>query len=66
MYYEFSDKLKKAYNIVLSKIGDPLNETTLYSPLHCQRAVNAFEVSKFHIFLRLNFTFLENKRVLYN
>lgn len=40
----YSEKLKAAYNSVLKRIGNPLDETTLYSPLHNQQAINIFEV----------------------
>ncbi|XP_011503806.1 PREDICTED: alpha-aminoadipic semialdehyde dehydrogenase [Ceratosolen solmsi marchali] len=40
---EFIEKLKKSYSIVLNAIGDPLKETTLYSPLHSQCSINAYE-----------------------
>lgn len=43
VYDEVVDRLKKAYNQVLTRIGDPLDESTLYGPLHNADAVKAFE-----------------------
>lgn len=36
------DKLKKAYKQVLTRLGDPLNESTLYGPLHSADSVERF------------------------
>ncbi|XP_076181815.1 aldehyde dehydrogenase 7 family member A1 isoform X2 [Ptiloglossa arizonensis] len=40
---EFLGKLKKAYESILGRIGDPLKNNTLYGPLHSQRAVDDYK-----------------------
>lgn len=42
---EFLKKLKIAFNSILERIGDPLDEKTLYGPLHNQQAVDAYETT---------------------
>ncbi|KZC12794.1 PREDICTED: putative aldehyde dehydrogenase family 7 member A1 homolog [Dufourea novaeangliae] len=41
---EFLGKLKKAYESILERIGDPLENNTLYGPLHNQHAVDEYKV----------------------
>lgn len=36
--------MKTAYKSIVERIGDPLEEGTLYGPLHNQAAVDAYEV----------------------
>ncbi|XP_034945489.1 putative aldehyde dehydrogenase family 7 member A1 homolog [Chelonus insularis] len=40
---EFLNKLKTAFKNILERIGDPLDENTLYGPLHNQQAVDNYE-----------------------
>ncbi|XP_031789176.1 aldehyde dehydrogenase family 7-like isoform X1 [Nasonia vitripennis] len=40
---DFVGKLKKAYSVILERIGNPLDEATLYSPLHSQKSVESYE-----------------------
>ncbi|XP_076645194.1 aldehyde dehydrogenase 7 family member A1 [Halictus rubicundus] len=40
---EFLGKLKKAYESILERIGDPLENNTLYGPLHNQHAVDKYK-----------------------
>ncbi|XP_066594221.1 alpha-aminoadipic semialdehyde dehydrogenase [Prorops nasuta] len=40
---EFLSKLKTAYKSILERIGDPLDDGTLYGPLHNQEAVDAYK-----------------------
>ncbi|XP_076635538.1 aldehyde dehydrogenase 7 family member A1 [Colletes latitarsis] len=40
---EFLGKLKKAYKSILERIGDPLENNTLYGPLHNQHAVDEYK-----------------------
>lgn len=43
---EFLKKLKTSFKSILERIGDPLDEKTLYGPLHNQQAVDAYEAKK--------------------
>lgn len=43
IYDEVLDRLKKAYKQVLTRLGDPLEENTLYGPLHTSESVKKFE-----------------------
>ncbi|KRT83548.1 hypothetical protein AMK59_4795 [Oryctes borbonicus] len=43
IYNEVLSKLKKAYEQVLSRIGDPLEEGTLVGPLHSQTSLDNFK-----------------------
>lgn len=40
---EFVGKLKVAYQNALKRIGDPLDENTLYGPVHSQRTVDEYK-----------------------
>ncbi|XP_053975035.1 putative aldehyde dehydrogenase family 7 member A1 homolog [Hylaeus anthracinus] len=40
---EFLGKIKKAYESILERIGDPLENNTLYGPLHNQDAVDEYK-----------------------
>lgn len=43
---EFVTRLCTAFKGILARIGDPLDESTLYGPLHNQQAIDAFKVEK--------------------
>ena len=43
VYDEILARMKTAYAKVLSRIGDPLDEGTLYGPLHSEVAVNEYK-----------------------
>lgn len=45
---EFLEKLKNAFKSIFNRIGDPLEESVLYGPLHNQEALDNFKVSFFH------------------
>ncbi|XP_014216729.1 putative aldehyde dehydrogenase family 7 member A1 homolog [Copidosoma floridanum] len=40
---QFIDKLKEAYRFILGRIGDPLDNATLYPPLHNQHSLEIYE-----------------------
>ncbi|XP_012277734.1 putative aldehyde dehydrogenase family 7 member A1 homolog [Orussus abietinus] len=40
---EFLGRLRTAYESILGRIGDPLDDATLYGPLHNQKAVHAYK-----------------------
>ncbi|KAG7209015.1 hypothetical protein KM043_015181 [Ampulex compressa] len=42
---EFLGKLKTAYKSILGRIGDPLDDGTLYGPLHTQQAVDEYKAA---------------------
>ncbi|XP_058798604.1 putative aldehyde dehydrogenase family 7 member A1 homolog [Phymastichus coffea] len=42
---QFTEKLKKAYTAILEKTGDPLDNLTLYSPLHSEESLISFEAA---------------------
>ena len=42
MYDEVLARLKKAYAAIMGKIGDPLDEGTLYGPMHSKQVRKAF------------------------
>ncbi|XP_012256643.2 alpha-aminoadipic semialdehyde dehydrogenase [Athalia rosae] len=42
---EFLERLKKAFAAVLERIGDPVEESTLYGPLHGSRSVDAYKLA---------------------
>lgn len=41
---EFISRLKIAYKSILQRTGDPLDDGTLYGPLHSLKAVDAYKV----------------------
>lgn len=43
---EFVSRLKIAFKSILSRIGDPLEDSTLYGPLHNQQAIDNYKVNK--------------------
>ena len=43
VYDEVLERLKKAYASVFTRIGDPLDEGTLYGPLHSKASIAAYE-----------------------
>lgn len=43
LYDEFVTKLVKRYNNLLKRVGHPLEESTLYGPLHNQQAVDNYK-----------------------
>ncbi|XP_066997946.2 alpha-aminoadipic semialdehyde dehydrogenase [Anabrus simplex] len=45
VYDEVLTRLKKAYQQILSRVGDPLDEKTLYGPLHSSAAVHAYQAT---------------------
>jgi aldehyde dehydrogenase family 7 protein A1 len=45
VYDTVVEKLTKAYQSFMSRIGDPLDEGTLYGPLHSQQSVNGYLAS---------------------
>jgi len=42
LYDEVLEKLKKAYSSILQRRGDPLEDGTLYGPLHSQQGVQGY------------------------
>lgn len=42
---EFLGKLKTAYNSILKRVGDPLEDGVLYGPLHNQQAVDKYKTA---------------------
>jgi acyl-CoA reductase-like NAD-dependent aldehyde dehydrogenase len=36
------ERLVKAYKSIMQRVGDPLDEGTLYGPLHTQQSVQAY------------------------
>lgn len=40
----FTGKLKTAFKSILGRIGDPMEDSVLYGPLHSQQALDAFKV----------------------
>ncbi|XP_051168268.1 putative aldehyde dehydrogenase family 7 member A1 homolog [Leptopilina boulardi] len=42
---EFLEKLKIAFKSIFKRIGDPMEDSVLYGPLHNQQALDAFEKS---------------------
>ncbi|KAK0084177.1 hypothetical protein PV325_007483 [Microctonus aethiopoides] len=42
---EFVTRLCTAFKGILARIGDPLDESTLYGPLHNQQAIDAFKTT---------------------
>ncbi|XP_033224362.1 alpha-aminoadipic semialdehyde dehydrogenase [Belonocnema kinseyi] len=40
---EFLGKLKTAFKSILGRIGDPMEDSVLYGPLHSQQALDAFK-----------------------
>lgn len=40
----FLERLITAYKSILERIGDPLDDGTLYGPLHSEQAVNEYMV----------------------
>ncbi|XP_008543859.1 putative aldehyde dehydrogenase family 7 member A1 homolog [Microplitis demolitor] len=42
---EFVNRLRTAFKSILERIGDPLEDATLYGPLHTQQAVDAFKIT---------------------
>ena len=42
---EFLTRLRKAFKSIVARIGDPLDESTLYGPLHNKQAVDAYDVN---------------------
>ncbi|RZF40504.1 hypothetical protein LSTR_LSTR000383 [Laodelphax striatellus] len=45
VYDEVLGRLKKAYGQVMTRIGDPLDENTLYGPLHSQVSVDKYKAT---------------------
>lgn len=43
IYDEVLQRLKKAYEQILNRIGDPLDQKTLIGPLHSQQSLQKFE-----------------------
>jgi hypothetical protein len=39
---EVVERLVKAYKSIMQRVGDPLDEGTLYGPLHTQQSVQAY------------------------
>lgn len=44
LFAKFLGKLKTAYNSILKRVGDPLEDGVLYGPLHNQQAVDKYKV----------------------
>ncbi|XP_043273969.1 putative aldehyde dehydrogenase family 7 member A1 homolog [Venturia canescens] len=42
---DFLRRLKKAFKSIVERIGDPLDESTLYGPLHNQQAVDSYALT---------------------
>merc|ERR1719397_1260554 len=42
LYDEVLEKLKKSYASILGRLGDPLDDGTLYGPLHSKVGVNSY------------------------
>jgi hypothetical protein len=42
MYCKVLERLIKAYKSILQRLGDPLDEGTLYGPLHSKQSVQAY------------------------
>merc|ERR1712168_796955 len=42
LYDEVLDKLKKSYASIMGRLGDPLDDGTLYGPLHSKVGVNSY------------------------
>ena len=42
VYDEVLGRLKKAYANVMPRCGDPLDESTLYGPMHSQMGVDGY------------------------
>lgn len=47
---DFLTRLRKAFQSILGRIGDPLDDTTLYGPLHNQQAVDNYKVINNYLF----------------
>ncbi|XP_034240488.1 putative aldehyde dehydrogenase family 7 member A1 homolog [Thrips palmi] len=43
VYDTVLERLKKSYGTVMGRLGDPLNDTTLYGPLHNAQAVDNYK-----------------------
>ena len=37
------EKLKKSYSSIVKRVGDPLDDGTLYGPLHSKQGVQAYQ-----------------------
>ncbi|XP_023349089.1 putative aldehyde dehydrogenase family 7 member A1 homolog [Eurytemora carolleeae] len=43
VYDEVLEKLKKSYSSIVKRVGDPLDDGTLYGPLHSKQGVQAYQ-----------------------